>query len=342
MNEKDYSQYTVLVVDDIPTNILLVKGMLSKLKFNILSANSGQQALDLLGSTHPDIILMDILMPGMNGFEATRAIRSNTATADIPVVMLSALNSDSDVKKGLEAGANEFITKPFVQEHIINSIITQINLAESRRKNKTGSTEAASGWNNAWQLLACLLCIQSEDAVRLADMILSVPSAFLNEDFQAVATQPSTDNLVNWTSQRLRNWKLQNQKLSIDDCLNQTISLLSPAAKIKKVTWQVQLDTPLNVVADPVLINALFTNLLSCACQLASGQVTVSGSMDGGLANLIITCRPDKSAQANTDFRTALALEIALKMNGAVTCEQTPDSQYRFQVLLQTWQKPNN
>ena len=205
MNEKDYSQYTVLVVDDIPTNILLVKGMLSKLKFNILSANSGQQALDLLGSTHPDIILMDILMPGMNGFEATRAIRSNTATADIPVVMLSALNSDSDVKKGLEAGANEFITKPFVQEHIINSIITQINLAESRRKNKTESTEAASGWNNAWQLLACLSCIKSEDAVRLADMILSVPSAFLNEDLQAVAAQPSTDNLVNWTSQRLRN-----------------------------------------------------------------------------------------------------------------------------------------
>lgn len=145
MNETDYSKYTVLVVDDIPTNILLVKGMLSKLKFNVVSANSGQQALDLLTRTRPDIILMDILMPGMNGFEATRAIRSNPDTADIPVIMLSALNSDTDIKTGLEAGANEFITKPFIQEHIVNCIITQINL--SRASGRIRSKRPRPDWD---------------------------------------------------------------------------------------------------------------------------------------------------------------------------------------------------
>ena len=73
----DNSQYTVLVVDDVPVNILLVKGMLAKQKFNVISANSGQQALDVLTHEHPDGILLDILMPNMNGFETTRAIRAN-------------------------------------------------------------------------------------------------------------------------------------------------------------------------------------------------------------------------------------------------------------------------
>lgn len=65
----DNSQHTVLVVDDVPVNILLVKGMLAKQKFNVISANSGLQALDILTHEQPDSILLDILMPNMNGFE---------------------------------------------------------------------------------------------------------------------------------------------------------------------------------------------------------------------------------------------------------------------------------
>ena len=95
----DNSQYTVLVVDDVPVNILLVKGMLAKQKFKVLSATSGQQALEVLTHEHPDCILLDILMPNMNGFETTRAIRANPKTQDIPIILLSALNSDSDIKR---------------------------------------------------------------------------------------------------------------------------------------------------------------------------------------------------------------------------------------------------
>lgn len=76
----DNSRYTVLVVDDVPVNVLLVKGMLAKQKFNVISASSGQQALDLMVHERPDCILMDILMPNMNGFETTRAVRANPKT----------------------------------------------------------------------------------------------------------------------------------------------------------------------------------------------------------------------------------------------------------------------
>lgn len=82
----DNSRYTVLVVDDVPVNVLLVKGMLAKQKFNVISASSGQQALDLIVHERPDCILMDILMPNMNGFETTRAVRANPKTQDIPII----------------------------------------------------------------------------------------------------------------------------------------------------------------------------------------------------------------------------------------------------------------
>ena len=339
MAETDFSKYTVLVVDDIPTNILLVKGMLSKLKFNIVSANSGQQALDLLARTRPDIILMDILMPGMNGFETTRAIRSNPNTADIPVIMLSALNSDTDIKTGLEAGANEFISKPFIQEHIVNCIITQINLSESKRKKQEKEAEAGLGWDAAICLLASMACCGKDDlARRLGDLALSVPLPFIDESLHTLPDYTS-DSLVAWTSQRLQSLELKNGQISVNECLTNVTGLLVPAAKARKITWNIKLGGQINVVADPVLLKAVFTNLMSCACQSGKGEVTVSGNVDGGLANIVISCTPDSKATVNTDFRVALALEVALKMNGAVTYEQDADGQCRFQVLLQTWQK---
>ena len=339
MNETDYSKYTVLVVDDIPTNILLVKGMLSKLKFNIVSANSGQQALDLLARTRPDIILMDILMPGMNGFETTRAIRSNPDTADIPVIMLSALNSDTDIKTGLEAGANEFITKPFIQEHIVNCIVTQINLSESKRKKQEKETVTGLGWDAAVSLLTYMACCGKGDQVRrLGDLALSVPLPFIDESLYTLSDY-TTDSLVAWTSQRLQKLELRNGRISVNECLTNVSTLLVPAAKARKITWDIKLDGQINVVADPVLLKAVFTNLMSCACQQGQGKVAVSGNVDGGLANIVISCVPDSKATVDTDFRAALALEVALKMNGAVTYEKTNDGHCRFQVLLQTWEK---
>lgn len=338
MNETDYSKYTVLVVDDIPTNILLVKGMLSKLKFNVVSANSGQQALDLLTRTRPDIILMDILMPGMNGFEATRAIRSNPDTADIPVIMLSALNSDTDIKTGLEAGANEFITKPFIQEHIVNCIITQINLSKSKRKDKEQKTEAGLGWDAAIRLLAGMACCGEDNLARhLGDLALSMPLSLVDESLYALRDHTS-ESLVGWAAQRVQDLEMKTERLSVNDSLDYVISLLAPAAQARKVTWNVKLAGQIHVMADPLLLKAVFTNLLSCACQLGKGAITVSGSVDGGLANILIACTPDGKAKLDTDFRVALALEVALKMNGAVTYEQTPDGQCHFQVLLQMGQ----
>jgi two-component system cell cycle response regulator len=102
----------VLVVDDIPANVKLLEARLGAEYFEVSTANSGAQALDKIAQDLPDIVLLDVMMPGMDGFEVCRRIKSNPAWAHLPVIMVTALDQVSDRVQGLEAGADDFLTKP--------------------------------------------------------------------------------------------------------------------------------------------------------------------------------------------------------------------------------------
>ena len=124
--DHDYSKYNVLAVDDIPLNLLLVQKMLSKFNFQFRTAANGQQALDAVAAQKPDLILLDLMMPGIDGFEVIRRLREDPKTADVQIVILSALNSNEDVVKGFNVGANDFIMKPIIMEKLLNSVFTQM------------------------------------------------------------------------------------------------------------------------------------------------------------------------------------------------------------------------
>jgi two-component system cell cycle response regulator len=102
----------VLVVDDVELNIKLLEAKLSGEYFEVIVADNGPTALDLAESELPDIILLDIMMPRMDGFEVCRRLKANPRTADIPVVMVTALSDVADRLRGLQSGADEFLTKP--------------------------------------------------------------------------------------------------------------------------------------------------------------------------------------------------------------------------------------
>ena len=132
--DHDYSKYNVLAVDDIPLNLLLVQKMLSKFNFQMRTAANGQQALDAVAAQKPDLILLDLMMPGIDGFEVIRRLRADPETADIQIVILSALNSNEDVVKGFSVGANDFIMKPIIMEKLLTCVVTQLQLVESKNK----------------------------------------------------------------------------------------------------------------------------------------------------------------------------------------------------------------
>src|SRR6202049_1912711 len=102
----------VLVVDDVPANVKLLEARLSAEYFDVVTASSGAEALAICQRAECDLVLLDVMMPDMDGFEVCRRLKGNPAMHHIPVVMVTALDQVSDRVKGLDAGADDFLTKP--------------------------------------------------------------------------------------------------------------------------------------------------------------------------------------------------------------------------------------
>lgn len=143
----------VLVVDDIPANVKLLEAKLGAEYFDVVTASSGEQALALIDKEMPDIVLLDVMMPGMDGFEVCRRIKANGVTAHLPVVMVTALDQVSDRVQGLEAGADDFLTKPVNDIALFARVRSLVRLKtmvdELRLRQATGESmglaEAAEG-----------------------------------------------------------------------------------------------------------------------------------------------------------------------------------------------------
>lgn len=113
---------TILVVDDSPSEMMRFKEILSKHNFNVVEAYNGEEGCAMAAQHLPDVILMDVVMPEMNGFQATRKITRDKATAHIPVVIVSTKNQETDRVWGKRQGAREYLTKPIEEEELIRVI----------------------------------------------------------------------------------------------------------------------------------------------------------------------------------------------------------------------------
>jgi CheY-like chemotaxis protein len=131
IQDMELSKYNVLAVDDIPLNLLLVQKMLSKFNFKIRSATNGREALEAVAQEKPSLILLDLMMPEIDGYEVLRRLRADPETEDIRIIILSALNSNEDIVKGFDLGANDFLTKPISMEKLVNVVATQFKLIQS-------------------------------------------------------------------------------------------------------------------------------------------------------------------------------------------------------------------
>ena len=119
---------TILVVDDDQQNLELVQAYLEDIECETVAARDGIEALEMVAREKPDLILLDVMMPKMSGFEVCRRLKVNPGTSDIPVIMVTALNEFGDIERGIDSGTDDFVSKPINKLELLTRIRTMLKL----------------------------------------------------------------------------------------------------------------------------------------------------------------------------------------------------------------------
>lgn len=131
--DPNYAKYSILIVDDTPANLSLIVDYLTQYGFTIRIARSGEMSLKRVAYDPPNLILLDVVMQGMDGFETCRRLKANPETRHIPVIFMTALASPADKVRGFEAGAVDYVTKPLQQEEVLARITAHLRLHDLSR-----------------------------------------------------------------------------------------------------------------------------------------------------------------------------------------------------------------
>jgi serine phosphatase RsbU (regulator of sigma subunit) len=190
MTTQSAEKPTVLVVDDTPDNLTLISGLL-KDQYKIKVANSGQRALKIVESAPPpDLVLLDIMMPEMDGYEVLGRIKSNENASDVPVIFLTAKNETNDKVKGFEAGAVDYISKPFQAEEVIARIDTHLTIRRLHRELQQKHDELERELKTVGQVQRSLLPTQLPEMNGLNLATFYEPSLYAGGDYYDVVELP--------------------------------------------------------------------------------------------------------------------------------------------------------
>ncbi|MDD4712265.1 MAG: hybrid sensor histidine kinase/response regulator [Bacteroidales bacterium] len=276
-------EYKILIVDDVLSNLLLLKVLLSKEKFQISTAMGGREALEKIEQDIPDLILLDVMMPDIDGFEVTRQLRSMPEPySDISIIFLTALNGTPEVVKGFQIGANDFVSKPFSREELIIRVKHQISLIAAKRiilqqtealrksifaRDKMYSVIAhdlRSPMGSIKMMLNLLIMTTSSEAIgsEMYEM-LSMANKTTEETFTLL------DNLLKWTKSNTGRLNVVYQQSEMVSLAKGVIEVFSKIAELKHVTILLDAPESCDINADRDMIKSVLRNLLSNAIKFS-------------------------------------------------------------------------
>ena len=258
----DHSEYTILVVDDVVSNVLLLKVLLTNEKFKVVTANNGKDALVQAAEKQPDLILLDVMMPEMNGFEVSEKLKANPVTQNIPIIFLTALNTTSDIVKGFKVGANDFISKPFNKEELVIRVTHQISLVAAKRiilRQTEELRKTIMGRDKLYSVIAHDLRSPMGSIKMVLNMlILSLPPSQIGEEMYqmlSMANQSTEDvfalldNLLKWTKSQIGKLNVVYQDFNIVENIASVIEIFNLVAGIKNIKLRYLGDDKIEVHA---------------------------------------------------------------------------------------------
>ena len=215
------SEYKILIVDDVVSNVLLLKILLTNEKFQVCTANNGTSCIEMAKKEHPDLILLDVMMPDISGFDTAIILKKDDETKEIPIIFLTALNTPADLVKGFQVGANDFLTKPFNKEELVMRVMQQISLVAAKRIIEKQNAELRATLNNRDKMYSViahdLRSPMASIRMVLNLVVASVPKETVGPELYELLDKANKeseevhdllDNLLKWT-------KSQTGKLTV-------------------------------------------------------------------------------------------------------------------------------
>lgn len=285
----DKSDFKILVVDDVVSNVLLLKILLTNEKYQVCTANCGNQCIELAKSERPDLILLDVMMPGINGFETATALKEDPETSEIPIIFLTALNNPTDLVHGFQVGASDFLTKPFNKEELVVRVYHQIRLVAAIRIIERKNSDLRATINNRDKMYSVIAHdLRSPMAsIRMVLNLLvnTMPKDVVGEELfdlldkanrESEECHDLLDNLLKWTKNQTGRLNVVLQDLNPNDIIPGVVEIFEMIAFTKNIKLKYE-DTnfPLIVRADSDMLKTVVRNFLSNAIKFSPKDSTI-------------------------------------------------------------------
>lgn len=285
--------YKILIVDDVISNVLLLKALLKSEKYKVITAENGLQALDLVKTEMPDLILLDVMMPGMSGFDVSKELKASLEYREIPILFLTALNSHEDIVKGFQLGANDFITKPFNKNELLIRIRHQVSLIAAKRVIIKQTEELRSiiiGRDKLYSVIAHDLRGPLGSIKMVLNMLIeNLNSTTIGQDmFDVLCLANQTtedtfallDNLLKWTKSQIGRLNVVYQHSNLVDIIKDGIEIFQTAAELKGISIKFETTENCSVYADADMIKTIVRNILSNAVKFSNPNGEIMMTID--------------------------------------------------------------
>jgi signal transduction histidine kinase len=361
MNDLEKTKDVILVVDDQPNNLKVIASLLSQ-EYTLSIANNGENALKMLEKGIPDLILLDIMMPDMDGFEVCRKIKENDKTKDIPIIFLTAKTDIHDIVKAFENGAVDYITKPFNQAEVKARVKTHIQLHHAKLKIEQNNKEK----DKFFSIIAHDLRSPFSGIIGFSEILVEqIREKDYNgiEEFAELILQSANKsmelltNLMTWALSQTGRLNYQPEPIYLNALVNETVSLISDTALNKSIKINQNIDSSIQLFVDKEMIMTILRNLIGNAIkfthiggsihvvsEINSDKVTLSVIDSGiGMKPEMIsdlfrldknTGRPGTNGEASTGLGLILCKEFAEKNGGTIWVESVEGKGSVFHLAL--------
>jgi signal transduction histidine kinase len=281
----------ILIVDDIGANLKLLNGILIPEGYNIRQVTSGELALQVAENEKPDLILLDIMMPGMDGYEVCRRLKMNPELKDIPVLFISALSETNDIVKAFLAGGVDYINKPFHAEEVRARVSTHLKLhRQSRELRELNATK-----DKFFSIIAHDLRGPFSGFLGLTNILADKSESMTSGDihFFSLAMKDSAanlfsllENLLEWARLHRGVMTFEPKSILLMPMVSEKLRLVLDSANKKGIEIRYDIPAGLEVSADAYMLASIMRNLVSNAVKFTvkSGNIVIGAKKVPGNA----------------------------------------------------------